>query len=817
MGSNDGVLSAAAAAKDASVAFHSDKFAECIDVLNQLFRRRNDDPKVLHNMAIARSFQDGCSDPKKLLELLNNVEKRSTELSHASAEHEDTVSSVGNKAALGSKGTNGVAQHSSSANGSPIGYGDKPDTSVTTINIAIIWFHLHEYAKAYSVLDSLYQKIGRIDEWTALRICLLFLDVALASDDPWKFFDVLNYLEKACFVSDTTSQIRSSNLEGKSSSTAADAYNSDSVASSNASESTLSRTLLGENLQTLISKIDMSGQNLARPASLLSSDDLLRAASDHPISTSDLRLKLQLYKVRLLLLTKNLKAAKREVKMAMAMNVAHGKDSSMALLLKSQLEYHQGNYPKAIKLLMASSNQTEMGISSIYNNNMGCIYYRLGKCHTSSIFFSKALINCSSLRKENPKMLSTFSQDKSLEIIYNCGLQYLACGKPILAAHCFHKAGLIFSRRPLLWLRIAECCLMAVEKGLVKSSSAQSNRSEVKVHVIGNGKWRQLAIEAGSSGNRHMDFLGKDNRFLGDDKEPNLSFPFARQCLFNGLYLLNCLDSKYASSVSPCSSTSEENGQNNSDNKSSSVIDSKGSHRSNANVDSKELKGGSAPNATLQSSILHYEEMCRRQNMMIKQALLADLAYVELQLGNPLKALSTARWLLELPECSRICIFLGNVYAAESLCLLNRPKEAAEHLLIYLSRGTHFELPYTQLDCEQWRVERIVDPEELTGGFSNSKNSSHDETQDIIFLKPEEARGTLSANLALICAMLGNVEQAHQFVMQALSIIPNSPETILSAIYVDLIIGNIQEALTKLRQCSRVSFLSGSSTLESSC
>ncbi|XP_058206895.1 uncharacterized protein LOC131320263 isoform X2 [Rhododendron vialii] len=743
MDSNDGVLSAAAAAaKDASAAFHREKFSECMHVLNQLLQNNGDDPKVLHNIAIARSFQDGCSDPKKLLVLLNNVR-------------------------------------------------------------AIIWFHFHEHAKAYSILDSLYQKIEQIDEGIALRICLLFLDVALASVDPWKFFDVLNYLEKACSVSNTISQIGSSNFEAKSSSLPSPSSAPD------ASESPLSRTLLEENLETLISNIDMSGRNLAGLSGLQSSNNRMWAPSDHSVSTCDLRLKLQLYKVQLLLLTRNLKAAKREVKMAMAMNVAHGKDSSMALLLKSQLEYDRGNYPKAIKLLMTSSNQTEIGISSIYNNNMGCIYYRLGKYHTSSIFFSKALINSSSLRKENPKMLSTFSQDKSLEIIYNCGVQYLACGKPILAARCFHKASLIFCRRPLLWLRIAECCLVAVEKGLAKSSSAQSNKSEVKVRVIGNGKWRQLAVENGNFGKGG--FVGKDNGFLGDDKEPNLSLPFARQCLFNALYLLNCLESKYTNFASPYSSTSEENRRKNSDNKSSSVSDPKGSHLSNANVDSKEQKGGSAPNATLQSSILNYEEICRRENMMIKQALLADLAYVELHLGNPLKALSTARSLLELPECSRIYIFLGNVYAAESLCLLNRPKEAAQHLLIYLSSGTHVELPYTEVDCEQWRVEKIVDLEESNGGFLNSKNSSLDETQDVVFLKPEEAQGTLLANLAVISAVHGDAEQAHRFVMQALSIMPDSPEAILSSIFVDLTIGKIQEALTKLKQCSRVGFLLGTS------
>ncbi|KAI8021384.1 CCR4-NOT transcription complex subunit 10 [Camellia lanceoleosa] len=838
---DDGVLSATAGlAKDASVAFHSGKFLECVDLLNQLLQIKDDDPKILHNIAIARYFQHGCSDPKKLLEVLNNVKKRSDELADASSENADAVGNLGNKTALGSKGTNSVAHQFSSANSSHV-YGDEFDTSVTMLNIAVIWFHLHEYAKAYSILDSLYQKIEPIDEATALHICLLFLDAALASHDPWKFVDVINYVEKAyCFSnlisqndngSSTTQQ--SSNLVVKSSSlpsnsNATDVSNSDSVANSNSSESPLSRTLSEENLESLISSIDMSGQNLARPSGV-STNDLSRTPADHSISTSDLRLKLQLYKVRLLLLTRNLKAAKREVKMAMAMNVARGKDSSMALLLKSQLEYARGNYRKAIKLLMASSNRTEMGISSIYNNNLGCIYYRLGKYHTSTIFFSKALSNSSSLRKEKPLKLSTFSQDKSLQIIYNCGVQYLACGKPILAARCFHKASLIFYNRPLLWFRIAECCLMALEKGLLKSGPAQLNGSDVKVHVVGMGKWRQLAVEDGVSRNGKVDFVGTDDCFLGDDKQPNLSLSLARQCLFNALYLLNRSESKCSNSDSPHGSTLEENesgevtSSNNTNYRSGSGGDPKASNlmvgtgQINGTGDAKEQKGGNgnSPNAALQSSISDYEEICERENLMIKQALLADLAYVELELGNPLKALSTARCLLELPECSRIYIFLGNVYAAESLCLLNRPKEAAEQLLIYLSGDNNVELPYSKEDCEQWQVIKNLDCEESNGGFS--KNSSLDESQDVMFLNPVEARGTLYANQAAIFALQGELEQAHRSVFQALLSIPDSPEAIVTAIYVDLMIGKTQEALAKLKQCSRVRFLLGSSMLKNAC
>lgn len=328
-------------------------------------------------------------------------------------------------------------------------------------------------------------------------------------------------------------------------------------------------------------------------------------------------------------------------------------------------------------------------------------------------------------------------------------------------------------------------------------------------------------MEDGTSHDRQVDFVGRDNCFSGDDKQLDLSFSLARQCLFNALYLLECSESKSLNSALQHSSSAEENESrepasykngnykiiSGGDSKSSNLIVGLGNI--NANGDAKELKGGNGPNATLHSSLLDYEDFCRSEKRMLKEALLADLAYVELELGNPLKALTMARCLLALSECSKIYIFLGNVYAAVSLCLLNQPNEAAKHLSTYLSGGSNVELPYSQEDCEQLRATKNVDCEESNGGSLTAKNSSLDESQGIAFLKPEEARGTLYANLAALSAMQGDLEQAHRLATQALSAIPDSQEAVLTAIYVDLVSGKKQEALAKLKQCSRVRFLTG--------
>lgn len=818
-------------AKEAALLFQSGKYADCVRVLYQLLQKKEGDPKVLHNIALAVNFQDGCSNPKELIDELNNAKKRSEELACAAGDQAEPASSGGAKAVTGINGNNSAPRQLSAQHSSKLVYADEFDPSVTMYNLAVCWFHLHEHAKAFSILEGLFQNIEPIDEEIAKRICLLLLDVALLTRNAARSADVISYVEKVFCRSSLLSQVDSGNsalptasavlksASFPSNSTIPDASNPDSPAAGITSEGSLSRTLSEEGLEDdalhLISSMEIGGQNLLRQSGVKSSNDSTRSQADEFISTADMRIKLHLCKVQFLLLTRNLKAAKREVKMAM--NTARGKDHSMALYLKSQLEYARGNHRKAIKLLMAS-NGAETGISSVYYNNLGCIYYRLGKHHTSSVFFAKALSYSSSLRKERPLKLSTISQDKSLLITYNCGVQYLACGKPLQAASCFYKASQVFHNRPLLWLRVAECCLMALEQGLLKSSGvAASDSSEVKVHVVGQGKWRQLVMEDGISRNGQESFSGKDD-LATKDRQPKLSVSLARQCLLNALHLLNCSESKGNKSTQPHASDLEESEtreavpSKTANCKNGSTADPKSlnvpaSSQVNVNGEMKEQKGASSQNASLLSSVGEYEATCKKENLMVEQAVLADLAFVELELGNPLKALTFARSLLKVQECSRIYIFLGNVYAAEALCLLNRPKEAEEHLSTYISSGKGVDLPFSEEDSEMWRQEKTLDSEDTNVGSAAVNSFPPEESQAFVFVKPEEARGILFANLAAMSAVQGDIEQAQNYVVQALSTKPQRSEAVLTAVYVDLLRGRAPDAITKLKQCSRIRIL----------
>ncbi|EEE69207.1 hypothetical protein OsJ_28413 [Oryza sativa Japonica Group] len=820
----EGMLSVTAAmARDAAVLFQSRRYADCAEVLAQLLLKKEGDPKfhvvfdacvdmdvhtghdlfnkVLHNMAIAESFLDGCPDPKKLLEILGNVKRRSEELACASRQQTDSANGTGNSVSSGSRGS-GIIPLISAANNATT-YGDEFDTTIITFNTAVILYHLHDYESALSILDPLYRNIEPIDETTALHVCFLLLDITLALQDASNAADIIQYLERSFGVVSATNQNENANTaqqqsaQPKPSAKISTPPDSDSNTCAGGSENLSAGNFSDDTLEfeSFYSTLDGGNQNLGRPIL----NDFSRASADLAATAADLKVRLQIYKVRLLLLTRNLKVAKRELKVLM--NMARGRDSSTELLLKSQLEYARGNYRKAVKLLSTPNNRSEQAMLAMFYNNLGCILHQQRSIQTSVWCFSKALKYSLSLRSEKPCKLTAISQDKSCLISYNCGIQHLMCGKPLLAARCFREAMPLLCNRSLFWLRFAECSLLALEKGILTSSGATSCNDEIEVDVMGSGKWRHLVINPVKPS--HSSESGEE---VSLDKYGNLiSLRFARQCLLNAQILL---DPSTKENLVIASGTEESNqtslqGQKGSGQKNTTNTDSKppGPALTNANG---EQKGISNLNVTLQSSLALYDDICRKENLKIKQAILGDLAFIELCLQNHLKALSIAKLLQQLPECSRMYVFLSHVYAAEALCALNRPKEAAEQLTVYLRDGDDIELPYSIENCEKALVEKDSDGEDSVAPVVTKLSSG--ESQYSESLKPEEAQGVLYIDLGMTAAVQGELEQANYMVSRGVALLPNNPRAVLASVYVDLLQGKAQEAIAKLRRCRTVRF-----------
>ena len=195
-------------------------------------------------------------------------------------------------------------------------------------------------------------------------------------------------------------------------------------------EQALARTSSDEGLEedsvTLGSLEIDSGQNLGSKAPVTP----VIAAREKPIPPVDVKLLLHLYRGRLFLSARNLKVSKREIKSALNLS----RENTTALLLKAQLEYSRGNYKKATKQLTLCIGRADSGMRGMLLNNLGCIHHRMGKHHVSAAYFRNAL---SASERSGSLSVPAFSQDKSLAILYNTGLQLLTCGKPDLAFRCF--------------------------------------------------------------------------------------------------------------------------------------------------------------------------------------------------------------------------------------------------------------------------------------------------------------------------------------------------------------------------------------------
>lgn len=65
-----------------------------------------------------------------------------------------------------------------------------------------------------------------------------------------------------------------------------------------------------------------------------------------------------------------------------------------------------------------------------------------------------------------PKSLSgrplhCLGMSRHFELMYNMGIQLLHCGRALPAFECLIEAVQIYHINPHLWLRLAECCIMA--------------------------------------------------------------------------------------------------------------------------------------------------------------------------------------------------------------------------------------------------------------------------------------------------------------------------------------------------------------------
>ncbi|XP_018903609.2 CCR4-NOT transcription complex subunit 10-B isoform X2 [Bemisia tabaci] len=437
-------------------------------------------------------------------------------------------------------------------------------------NYALLLYHMQQHQAALRLINKVFSFIEPMEESLAHRVCLLSVELHLRTNQLEKALSLISYIETQ-FVST-------------------------------------------ENAMKMIREKRIKPLDQAKPM-------VLDAATDA------LRLKLLQFRARFYLKTGLVKNCRKDLKSLYAGEKQH---ITTPVFLLANAEYVSGNFRKAVMILNTGIpvnsvpiQESGESLSTMVYNNLGCVYYCIGKPNLASTYFHKALL-------ENNKGLKTFATpdaaeplsgralhtlgfNKASQVLYNLGVSLLHAGKPIPAFDCLTEAVQVYHMNPVLWLRLAEACIMAYKSDNRKDFDLAVKRNEIVSKIVGSGAHRKIVLNTQ---------IFTDIKYSSEAQSyaiPVAGLEFGSLCLKNALFLTR--------------------------------------------------NGGDAPN------IVH-----------LRCHILAASAYVCLCLGDSILALNHANSLLCQNSLSGAHKFLGHLYAAEALIILGQLPEAMDHLkLDYLN------------------------------------------------------------------------------------------------------------------------------------
>lgn len=543
--------------------FNRGAYGSCLQYISKLESPRAKDVKVLHNKYVTEYFK---SDLCKTDHFRNNMN---------------------------------VVCNQAKINMEKLEQLEDVEHCIIYYNQAVLLYHLKDHHTALKIMNKVFTFIEPMEESLAHRVCLLLIELHLCTGQPEKALSLITYIENQ-FVS-----------------------------TENATKMTI-----GSGTEK-----DIKMEKEHKPL-----------LADLDAATDAFRLKLLQYRVRCYLYTCALKKATEELRIisetsspsscpstknspgpSTLSNGGMTPQSLSLVCLHAQVNYLRKNYKDAISNLSQiplhndfSFYFKERGESPIvcFYNNMGCIHHYMAKPNLSSFFFNKAVQENIDLYKKYPipdpseplsgRSLYMLANNKGAQLMYNLGISLLHGGKPVPAFEYLTQAVQAYHDNPRLWLRLAECCIMAHKSGNAMDLNINERKKDIIRNIIGSGAHRKIIL------NRDIYDNIKYNCEAESYAIPVASLEFASFCLRNGLLL--CASQASSPDVGP------------------------------------------RPLGDLQCCIL------------------AASAYVTLTLGDPNVALSHAGHLLNQANLSPLHRFLGHLYSAEAMVLLNNTGGAIDHL-----------------------------------------------------------------------------------------------------------------------------------------
>lgn len=398
-----------ALALGAQTEFEKSNYAAALQLLSKLESSRPQDPKVIHNKAIVNCFKAGLTNIVQLRKALTSIARQL----QCNLEEPKTLVDV--------------------------------DQCYVFYNEAVLLYCLRQYPKSLQILIKIFSLVEQLDESLARQVCFLLAEVYLRLNFPIKTLKMVHFMET-------------------------------SLLSHGAK---LKSTLPLERERD--KEKDCDGK-----------EDLKNSFGDELLIPPGVRIRLQRLKLRANLALSKIEEAEKEL----ALLTEIDPENAASLCLKSKTLFFKGSFSESLKQLKPPQDDgvyKERGESDVvmYHNNAGCVYHAMGKYHLACLHFQKSLNKSNELLAEFPKPstgnllnsrlpivefyisfyifivgdplsnrpLVTIGSNYKYELLYNMGVSLLYARKPADAFDCLIEAVQLHHRDPLIWLRLAECCI----------------------------------------------------------------------------------------------------------------------------------------------------------------------------------------------------------------------------------------------------------------------------------------------------------------------------------------------------------------------
>lgn len=399
-----------ALALTAQTEFEKSNYSAAIQALSALETSRPQDPKVAHNKAIANCFKSGLTDVFQLRKSLTSIGRQL----QCNLEDPNTLVDV--------------------------------DQCYVFYNEAITLYYLRQYQKSLKILVKIFSLIEQLDESLARQVCFLLAEVYLRLGFPTKTLQMVHFME----------------------------------------------TSLLSHGAKLKSTLPLERERDKDNKELDAKEEMKGGFGDEQLIPPGIRVRIQRLKIRANLALCQTDEAEKEL----ALLVEIDPENAATFCLKSRICFLRGSYSESLKHLKPHPDPgpfRQLGESNLvmYHNNTGCAYHAMGKYHLACLHFQKSLNKNNELLSEFPKPstgnlqrlcsfvgryvlmccsfvpgdplsnrpLLTIGSNYKYELLYNMGVTLLYARKPSDAFDCLIEAIQLHHRDPLVWLRLAECCI----------------------------------------------------------------------------------------------------------------------------------------------------------------------------------------------------------------------------------------------------------------------------------------------------------------------------------------------------------------------